>query len=130
MGILDRLVARRGTRSHHVESRDRHKRRGVPGNFVLRVNAVQDWDGNTMVSCHLLSGGKPKGADRFRISRSGKTGTMADAMSLGDTFDAARQAGASVTVLGTGSSLQSSVAFRTCDVPARDFIQGDELTAC
>lgn len=103
---------------------------GSSANFVLIVRTTRDLDNNALVSCVLMRGNQPRTGNRFRITRTGKTGTMADTTSFGETLGMAKKAGAFVDSAGSESSLQSLVAFRTSDVPTDDFKTGDEIVAC
>jgi len=78
-----------------------------------------------MVAGTLQSGQKPQKGDRFRILRNNKEGSIEDSTSLGDALGAAVQAGASVNVIGSGSSLNIQVSFTTSDLIIDDIQKGD-----
>lgn len=98
--------------------------------FSIKVTSTMDAGDYIMVAGVLQSGQKPQKGDQFRILRNNKLckiGTIKDSIDMGDTLGAKVQAGASVTVLGSGKTLKTQVSFTTSDLNINDVQNGDQI---
>lgn len=99
------------------------------GNFGLTVTSINDAGDYIMVAGTLQRGEQPRKGNRFRVVRTGKTGTIDDATNLAEAMRAAMGAGASIGMMGTGSTIGTSVSFTTSDLTADDVQAGDQVVS-
>jgi hypothetical protein len=96
--------------------------------FRIRVRKTTEWKtkGQLLLDCTLL-GGQVKIGDTFRISRTGRIGTVLDVVSMADVVSAVREAGGAVTGAGAQPILHSDLTLRVSDLPAKEVQPEDEI---